>query len=414
MVHGADTGGGAELLAHSLQRELRDMGHRVRLFVGRKEGADADVVQIPPRRGPAGALRLARWLERRFGLQYLYSPSFRDLPSLIASDTQVLHLHSLHGVAGYADLAVVPQLCRRWPTVVTLHDMWLFTGHCAHSGPCERWSSGCGHCPDLTLYPAIQRDGTHFNWLRKRHYLARSPMTVVCPSRWLADKAALSPLLSGKEIVVIPNAVDTRICFPSPDRRALRRALDLRVDDFIVLFVAHQVQSRWKGTLDAVQAMNGMARPVFGVIVGRGSDSATAGLQVAHRALPYLDQRRLADWYRAADVLLVSSQEEVFGMVAAEAMACGTTVVAYDVGGLPEVIADTGMVVSDRQPPALARALDSLANDTSRCAQLGRLASARARQLFAFRAVALQYSSLYHRVREDRYAAGDAAASDRA
>lgn len=87
-----------------------------------------------------------------------------DRPNLRPT-TDILHLHNLHG--GYFDLRQLPRLSQTLPTFITLHDTWLLSGHCAYSNGCQRWQIGCGHCPDLTLYPATPRDATAQNWQRK-------------------------------------------------------------------------------------------------------------------------------------------------------------------------------------------------------------------------------------------------------
>ena len=100
----------------------------------------------------------------------------------------VLHLHNLHG--GYFDLRVLPELSARQPTVVTMHDEWLYTGHCAYTLDSERWLEGCGSCPHLDSYPALRVDGTAENWRRKAALYKRSRLHVVCPSEWLLDARA--------------------------------------------------------------------------------------------------------------------------------------------------------------------------------------------------------------------------------
>ena len=67
--------------------------------------------------------------------------------------------------------------------------MWMFTGHCAHSLECELWKNGCGHCPDLTLYPSLLRDGTKSNHALKRRIYKKSKLYISTPSKWLMEKS---------------------------------------------------------------------------------------------------------------------------------------------------------------------------------------------------------------------------------
>ena len=122
---------------------------------------------------------------------------------------------------------------------LTLHDMWTFTGHCGYSLGCERWRLGCGECPDLTLYPPVDRDGTAFNLSRKREIYRRSRLRVATPSRWLLEKAKASALWDGvAEARVIPYGVDLRIFQPG-NRAEVRGRLGIRPDARVLLFAAH-------------------------------------------------------------------------------------------------------------------------------------------------------------------------------
>ena len=108
------------------------------------------------------------------------------------------------------------------PTVLTLHDAWLLSGHCAHSFDCERWKTGCGECPDLTIEPAIRRDATADNWVRKRDIYARSRLYVATPSPWLMGRVEQSMLAPAVEQArVIPNGVDLSVFRPA-DKRSIR------------------------------------------------------------------------------------------------------------------------------------------------------------------------------------------------
>ncbi len=404
-IHGSDHGGGAELTAYDLHRQLQALGHSSLLLVGRKSRPDLDVVEIPHRRGPRGLVRTTRWLERVFGFQYLYAPGFRAVGEIIPPHTDVLHFHSLHGGGGYADIGALPGLTRRWASVVTLQDMWMLTGHCAHSGACERWKAGCGRCPDLTLYPAVSRDQTRFNFWRKRRALHASRLAVVTPSAWLAAKVRDSPLFSGRSVHVVPNAVDTNVFQPVDDKRVVRERLGLPTDKVVVLLVANLLELAWKGMAHALDALNRVTDPrVLVVLVGNVTPAFTRALERPWVAVPYqADRRSLASLYAGADLLVMPSLEEVFGMVAAEAMACGTPVVAYATGGLPEVVGDDGGLLAPRADVGgLAAGIAALVADDQKRSDLGRSAAARAALRFSLRQQARLYQAVYEEVVDGR------------
>ena len=101
-------------------------------------------------------------------------PGSERLAGLTPRSPDVIHGHNLHG--GYFDLRVLPSLSERYLFVTTLHDAWLFTGHCAHPLDSDGWRRGCGNCPHLSTYPALRRDGTAFNLARKGEIAPPEPI----------------------------------------------------------------------------------------------------------------------------------------------------------------------------------------------------------------------------------------------
>ena len=148
-----------------------------------------------------------------------------------------MHMHNLHG--GYFDLRELPYLTHRVPTVITLHDAWMLTGHCAHWFDCDRWRTGCGECPHLDTHPALLRDKSAFNWRRKRGIYERSDLRLATPAQWLADRIGESMLgVPTEEIRVIPQGIDLAVFRPG-DRSLARRELGLDDDLFVALFVGN-------------------------------------------------------------------------------------------------------------------------------------------------------------------------------
>jgi len=398
-IHTADVGGGAENVARTLHLDLRALGHHSVMLVGRRRGDWPGVIEIPRLRGFPGSRRAAGWLERRLGLQYLYSPGFRAVHRCFPRGTDVVHIHSLHGAQGYADLAALPRLTARWPTVMYLKDMWMLTGHCGYDHGCGRWRTGCGGCPHLDTYPAITRDGTRTNWNRKRRFLRGSRLWVCTPSRWLADLVRESPLFEGKPIRVIPNGLDTAVFRPPVDRDAVRRKFGLGPEERVVLLAANHLHSPVKGVPHAVEALNRLNTSGLTVMLV-GADSEKAAAQLAPRSLPLGSQRepaKMAECYAAADLFLMPSLEEVFGMVAAESLACGTPVVAYATGGIPEVLGSEacGILVPTGDIAALADAVGRLLSSPETARKMGRAGARRAAERFSVRRQSNDFLALY-------------------
>ncbi len=380
-VHSSDAGGGAEAVVRLHHQQLLREGRDAKLWVARKTGDGLGIEQIPYLRGLPGSRRLARWLEVRNGWQYLYAPSFRALLESLPSQADLVHLHSLHGAESYAELEPLARLSRRVPVLITMHDLWLLSGHCAYPLSCERWRSGCGNCPDLLRYPAIPKDGTRGNWQRKRKLFARTSLHLSVPSTWVQQQVRQSPILGHLDCSVVPNPIDTGCYFPGPTLAA-RERLGLPLDRPIVLLVAQHLKRIYKGVADGFKAIKSAAVPDLMVVaIGADAEQALAEYETPGIAVGYQsDPARLADYYRAADLFVMPSRAETFGLVAAEAMACGTPVVAFSAGGLVDVIGNNegGCLVPEGDIPAMAAAIRDLFNDAPKREALGAQASARA------------------------------------
>ena len=218
--------------------------------------------------------------------------------------------------------------------------------------------------------------------------LVANPADEACQlvNRYAADPAKVS---------VVPPGVDLEVFTPG-DRLAARAAVGLPAGARVLLFVG-RIQP-----LKAPDLLVRIARRLLDrhpewtpddlvvAIVGGPSGSglehpeslaeltASLGLAAYVRFVPPVPRPLLAQWYRAADLVAVPSYNESFGLVAIEAAACGTPVVAARVGGLPTAVGDGGVLVNGHDVSPWADAVDALLADPGRRALLGRRALAHA------------------------------------
>lgn len=297
-------------------------------------------------------LRCLAWPRRLYDrlrgaedFNYPYSHHLLDDPAWVPD---IIHMHNLHG--NYFDLSALVPLSQQVPVVLTLHDAWLLTGHCAYPIDCERWRTGCSECPDLKRPPTISRDRTHENWLRKKAIYDQSRLFVATNSCWLMNMVDQS-MLAAVAKRVIPNGTDLRVFHPS-DQKGARSRLKLPQDAFICLFVARTGSKSnpykdYTTVQDAVEQIQVVAldkRLLFVCVGGRAMSSNSPN----RRFVGFVSEpERMASYYQAADILLHAANAESFGLVLIEAQACGLPVVATAVGGIPETLRDqtTGFLV---------------------------------------------------------------------
>ena len=349
-----DKRGGAAIAALNSVRAQRALGIDAVMAVGRKLGDDSFVhgtsgvsklkaaAAFAVERLPFRALGASRFDVRSMGLMGL-----DPRPLIRAHDPDVVVLHNIDGLLA---LGALPGIDR--PVVWRMHDMWpaIGTRHYddqAHplrglAGRIDRWVSG-----------------------RKRAAYARMERLTLCPpSHWLADVARASPLTRGHACEVIPNGVDIEAFRPGPSSEA-RAALGIDEGRVVIAFGASGgIGDPRKGGDLLLAALRAGARElreagahllIFG---GGGEDFAALGLPAT--LLQQRDSRLgMAQVYQAADLLVAPSRMENLSLVVLEAMACATPVLAFDIGGMPDMIADgdTGWLAEPVSPPALLAAL---------------------------------------------------------
>ena len=276
----------------------------------------------------------------------------------------LLHLQLLHA-RSFFSLRMLPWIANGKRSVLwTLHDPRITTGHCVHSLGCERWRTGCGECTDLSLPLVIKEDQTARNWELKRKSLERSSIHLIVASRWMEQRVAESPILQHLPRSVIPFGLDPEV-FCVGDQAQVREELGIPLDARVaaVRWTPHNIL---KGTRFAEEALLRLPEGVVTNVLCFESDgSDVAALKTRYTVIPtpWMEEGRdVARAMTAADVFLMPSVGETFGMMAIEAMACGTPVVVFEGTSLPDVVGapQSGVAVPQGDASALAAAITKL------------------------------------------------------
>jgi glycosyltransferase involved in cell wall biosynthesis len=274
-----------------------------------------------------------------------------------------------------------------------LHDQWGLTGHVAYSLDCERWRRGCGTCPYLDEYPRLRNDTTALLYRLKDRVYSASRLTLVVPSRWMADIVAASPLLGRFPVRYIPTGIDLAVFKPG-DRDEARRRLRLPLHRKIVFFAAANINERRKGLHLLAEALRRLEDPPLLLVAGSGT--VARGIETRYLG-SVLDEEVLADAYRAADVFAVPTLADVLTQTAPESIACGTPCVSFDRGGVIDVVRhlETGYQARFGDVDELANGLTTLLRDEELLARL----SARCREVaeteFSVDLQVQRYAGLY-------------------
>jgi glycosyltransferase involved in cell wall biosynthesis len=320
----------------------------------------------------------------------------------------VIHLHNLHG--GWVDLGITARIAKRIPTVITLHDEWLLTGHCGFSIDCLGWKEGCSPCPHLDRYVMLKRDISHQLREKKRGFLgdmARHNGVLVCPSDWLKNRVIDSGLWQGREVIVIHNGINVQEnALDLIDKKELRSKLGLDQDEMIGIFVADGGSANYFKGYDILQkACLALPENVKFTLLVAGDYISAPQVQklgsIKEIRLGFLTKNKLQEYLKASDVFLYPSKADSFGLVVAEAMASELLVMASNVGGIPEVLTpQTGILVDSCDALKWCDAIVEICQTKGNSQIMGKRARERVIGSFTYEKMFERYLKLYESLLE--------------
>ncbi len=258
-------------------------------------------------------------------------------------NADIIYIHwALKGLLNFRSIEQIARLNK--PVIIFMHDMWNITGGCHHSFDCEKYKTeGCNDCP---MFPEANKNDLSAKEFKKKMkiYSKYTNLYFVSPSQWLYNCTKKSLLTKDKPVFCIPNIIDTSLFKPASKTTA-RQILNIDLNEKVIAFGAVTVDSPYKGwaylqkALELLQA-DGINKNISVLIFGSSYNKEIAeAIPFKAKFMGYLkDDHSISLVYNAADVFVVPSLADNLPTTILESLSCGTPVVGFNIGGIPDMI----------------------------------------------------------------------------
>lgn len=311
----------------------------------------------------------------------------------------IVHFHNMHGnYFGPEDIEVISKVCPN--IVITMHDMWMITGCCPYGMQCEEWkySKNCQNCHgNEWLKKGVKK--AHSYLLCKSKSYSNKNIQFVSPSQWLVACCSKS-YLKYETIHLIPNGVNTSIYHPL-NKSELRKKYGVGQNKHVIMFAANNINHPYKGFKYLCEALDRIKDKENYCLLSVGNDLKEIEKMEYDFFLPgYVrDEKVMNEMYALADVYISVSVADTFPLVILESMAAGTPVIAFNTGGIPEIVNDeVGWIVEQRDVNSLVSMIEKVFTDDVEYANKQKKCRGYIMNYLSEEIMLEKYAGLYHEI----------------
>ena len=286
-------------------------------------------------------------------------------------NADLIHYHQFHNA--HLNLTNLLESCKNKPTIISFHDPWFMTGRCVHPGKCLKWQKGCEHCQDLNSLFDLPIDNCSELWQIKSKVLKESDSDIIVSSGFMLDMFKKNPYTKDLRVHLLPFGIDINKFPKEYDKGLSKEKFGISRDSLVIFFRS----AKEKGVEYIVEALKMLPNKRNVVLLTCAFEGLLSEIVNDFKIieLGYIDEEIIHECYKAADIFLMPSLGESFGLMAVEAMASSLPVVIFNNTALPYVTnaPDVGILVKDRDAKDLEKKIELLINDQDERLARGKL-----------------------------------------
>lgn len=386
---------------YDLQLSLNEKGIDAKQMVMEQFGGPELSIPICKKDELEVRARLTGW-SKRLGMANLLEPfTSKILYNNIFRDADVAHYHMIHNhVVSLLDL---PELFESKPSLWTIHDPWVITGHCVHPLECNKWKTGCGNCHRLNdLAFPMDIDQTKSLWKIKRQVFQtiQDKVDIVVSSDWMLKLLKESPLTCNfKRVHKIPFGVDIKK-YDAVNKVDVRKKLGISSESIVIGF--RNEENIYKGVRYIEEALKGMTvdEKITILTVGRGILEEEIKRKFTVIELGWQGEEGMLQFFSSIDIFLMPSIAESFGMMAIEAMAARCAIIVFNNTALEGIVEAPkgGIAVPYKNADSLKKAIIELIENRWKLEEYANNSYRIAKQKYKYETYVERHIDLYHEV----------------
>lgn len=309
----------------------------------------------------------------------------------------IIHIHWFNfGFLSLKSLKKILSLNK--PVFWTFHDMWALTGGCFHSRQCNGYTKKCENCPMLHFVSYLPT-----KIINQKQQLFKNIIPIAI-STWIIDKIKKSSVFDNSQYFHIPNTINTDFFKPA-DKLLSKQKLGWNADKIYIGFIAFNINSPFKGGELLQNAINmlieqnpQLAKKIVLTAIGKYNKPLHFLSQIEILKIGYVsNEQQMIDYYNAMDIFVLPSEEENLPLVIQEAMACGTPVVAFEVGGVADMIEHnvSGYLAKPKDFADLKQGIELLCNSVEKRFLIAQNARKLVEQNYSYQVIATTIIDIY-------------------